>query len=70
MTRQDQGVTYTNRDLTGWFFFFLEDFFPPKENSFLKEIQIKLQLASNCTGTPNFQADNIHKEEGGLGKTR
>lgn len=68
MTRQEQGVTYTNRDLT--VFFFLEDFLLPKENAFLREIQIKLQLASNCTGTPDFQAGIIHKEEGGLGKSR
>lgn len=50
--------------------FFLEDFLLPKENAFLREIQIKLQLASNCTGTPDFQAGIIHKEEGGLGKSR
>lgn len=47
-----------------WKYFFLEDFSSPKENSFLSDIEIKLQLARSCTGTPNFQADIIRKEEG------
>lgn len=62
MTCQVQGVSYTNQDLK--VFFFLEDFSPARDNAFLSEIQIKLQLASSCTGTPNFPTSIINEEEG------